>query len=292
VKPAPFDFYRASSCEQALSLLAEHGEDAKPLAGGQSLIPAMNFRLARPSVLVDLNGATDLAGIDRNSDGSLRIGAMTRHSAVERSQTVATHSPLLAETMPWVAHTQIRTRGTIGCSVAHADPAAELPAVFAALGARYLLRSQRDERWVPAEDFVTGLFTTTLEHGELVTAIEVPAPASRTGSAFVEMARRHGDFALAGVACAVTVGEQGQCVNARVALFGIGDGPLISAAASQVLRGSKLDEATIREASAVVESEVDPPSDIHASAAYRRHLSAVLTRRALTTAANRARGIP
>jgi carbon-monoxide dehydrogenase medium subunit len=252
----------------------------------------MNFRLARPSVLVDLNGATDLAGIERRSDGSLRIGAMTRHSAVERSQIVATHSPLLTEAMPWIAHTQIRTRGTIGGSVAHADPAAELPAVFSALGARYLLRSQRGQRWVAADDFVTGLFTTTLVHGELVTEIEVPASASRMGSAFVEMARRHGDFALAGVACAVTVGDQGQCISARVALFGIGDGPVVSAAASGILRGSKLDEAAIREACAVVESEVDPPSDIHATAAYRRHLSGVLTRRALMTAASRARGYP
>jgi CO/xanthine dehydrogenase FAD-binding subunit len=286
VKPAPFDWYRAGSTSEALALLAEHGNDAKPLAGGQSLIPAMNFRLARPAVLVDMNPAADMSGIELQPDGSLRIGAMTRQQAVERSTVVAAHAPLLAEAMPWIAHTQIRTRGTMGGSVAHADPAAELPAVFAALGARYQLRSLHRDRWIAAELFATGLFETALAPGELVTIIEIPAAAPRTGCAFVEMARRHGDFALAGVACTVTLDESGLCSGARVALFGIGDGPVVSQAASHLI-GAMPDEGVIREAAGAIESELDPPTDIHASAAYRKHLSVVLVRRALTSAVQR-----
>ena len=287
MKPAPFDWYCAGSADEALALLAEYGDDAKPLAGGQSLIPAMNFRLARPAVLVDMNPATDLSGIELQPDGSLRIGAMTRQQAVERSPAVAAHAPLLAEAMPWIAHTQIRTRGTMGGSVAHADPAAELPAIFSALGARYQLRSLHGDRWIAAELFVTGLFETALAPGEIVTSIEIPAAAPRTGSAFVEMARRHGDFALAGVACTVTLDESGRCSDARVALFGIGDGPVLSQAAATRLIGTLPDEGIIREAAAAIESEVDPPTDIHASAAYRKHLSVVLARRALTSAVQR-----
>jgi CO/xanthine dehydrogenase FAD-binding subunit len=290
VKPAPFEWYRAESATEALSLLAQYGEDAKPLAGGQSLIPAMNFRLARPAVLVDLNRAADLAGIEPTPSGGVRIGAMTRQQTIERSETIARRAPLLAETMPWVAHAQIRTRGTIGGSVAHADPAAELPAVFAAIGARYLLRSGTGERWVDAESFATGLFATDLHSGELLVSIELPPPQPGTGFAFIEMARRHGDFALAGVACSITMDRSGHCSDARVALFGIGDGPMLSEAASGTLIGAMPDDAVIREASASVESEVDPPSDIHATAAFRKHLSVVLTRRALTRAAERARG--
>jgi carbon-monoxide dehydrogenase medium subunit len=287
MKPAPFDWYRAGSADETLALLAQYGSDAKPLAGGQSLIPAMNFRLARPAVLVDMNAASDLSGITLQSDGSLRIGAMTRQQTVERSTAVATHAPLLAEAMPWVAHTQIRTRGTIGGSVAHADPAAELPAIFCALGARYELRSLQGQRWIAAESFVTGLFETALEQGEIVTVIEIPAAVPRTGSAFVEMARRHGDFALAGVACSVTLDESGRCAGARIALFGLGDGPVLSQSAAAILNGTVPDEAVIREAAAAIESEIEPPSDIHASAAYRNHLSVVLARRALTIAVRR-----
>ena len=290
MKPAPFEWYRADSATEALALLAEHGEDAKPLAGGQSLIPAMNFRLARPAVLVDLNNATEMMGIEPQGKGGVLIGAMTRQQSLERSATIATQAPLLKEAMPWVAHTQIRTRGTVGGSVAHADPAAELPAVFAALGARYLLRARDGERWVNADTFVTGLFATELRPGELLTTIEVPEPEQGMGYAFIEMARRHGDFALAGVACTMTLDASGRCSHARLALFGVGDGPVLCPTVTAILIGAVPDEAMIREASEAVESEVDPPSDIHASAAYRKHLSVVLTRRALARAAERANG--
>jgi carbon-monoxide dehydrogenase medium subunit len=247
----------------------------------------MNFRLARPSVLVDLNRAAELAGIELRPDGALRVGAMTRQREVERSADVRAHAPLLAEAMPSIAHAQIRTRGTVGGSVAHADPAAELPAVFAALGARFLVRSSGGERWIDADAFVTGLFVTALEPGELLTAIEIPAMAPRTGWAFAEMARRHGDFALAGVACVLTLDESGRCIRARVSLFGVGDGPVAGTVASQVLTGAMPGADVFREAAAAVESQVDPPSDIHATAAYRRHLIEVLTRRALARAAQR-----
>lgn len=288
MKPAPFEWYRADSAAEAVALLAEHGESAKPLAGGQSLIPAMNFRLARPAVLVDLNRATDLAGIETTNGGGVRIGAMTRQQAIERSEIISTRVPLLAEAMPWVAHVQIRTRGTVGGSVAHADPAAELPAVFTALGARYLLRSRAGERWVDAESFAAGLFATELQNGELLTRIEVPPPQQGTGVSFIEMARRHGDFALAGAACSITLDASGTCAAARVALFGIGDGPVLSASVARTLIGAVPDDKVIREASESVKTEVDPPSDIHATAAYRKHLSVVLTRRALIRAAERA----
>jgi carbon-monoxide dehydrogenase medium subunit len=288
VKPAPFAWYPAGSAEEALALLAEHGDAAKPLAGGQSLIPAMNFRLARPAVLVDLNGASELAGITPLPDGGLRLGAMTRHRAVERSADVAFRAPLLAETMPHVAHAQIRTRGTMGGSVAHADPAAELPAVFAALAARYLVRSGAGERWIPADTFATGLFATALEPGELLTAIDVPRMAPRTGTAFMEVARRHGDFALAGVAVTLTLDDAGRCAATRVVLLGVGDGPAVSVGAAAALAGRAPGSDAFTAAAAAVRAEVDPPADIHASSAFRRSLVEVLVRRALTRAAERA----
>lgn len=289
MKPPPFEWYRVDSAGEALTLLAEHGDSAKPLAGGQSLIPALNFRLARPAVLVDLNHAADLTGIEPTQSGGVRMGAMTRQRAVERSDTIMTRAPLLAEAMPWVAHAQIRTRGTVGGSIAHADPAAELPAVFAALGARYLLQSRDGERWVNADSFTTGLFATELRTGELLTSIELPSPQPGTGHAFIEMARRHGDFALAGVATSLTLDASGRCSSLRLALFGVGDGPLVSAAAARTLVGARPDDDVIRDASAAAGSELDPPSDIHATAEYRRHLARVLTGRALRRAVERAK---
>jgi carbon-monoxide dehydrogenase medium subunit len=288
MKPALFEYLRPVSIDAALAVLAER-DDAKPLAGGQSLIPAMNFRLAAPAALVDLNELAELAGISEQQ-GRLRIGAMTRHSAVERDPLVRRLAPLLAEAMEYVAHPQIRNRGTIGGSLAHADPAAELPAVMLALDAVLILRSASGERRVEARDFFTGLFATALAPGELITAIEVPAMSPRTGWAFEEFARRHGDDALVGVAALVTLDEAGRCARARLALLSVGDGPVLATGAMDLLTGSALDDATIRNAAEhVATAEIQPPSDIHASEAYRRQLARVLTRRAVARAVARAR---
>ncbi|HLB55040.1 MAG TPA: xanthine dehydrogenase family protein subunit M [Gemmatimonadales bacterium] len=288
MKPPPFEYYRPSSLEGALTLLAER-EEAKPLAGGQSLIPAMNFRLAAPAMLVDLNDLGELAGITAAGAG-IRIGAMTRHSAVERDRRIAERAPLLWETMPHIAHPQIRNRGTVGGSLAHADPAAELPAVMVAVEATVLLRSTRGERRVPAAEFFTGLFRTALLPGELVTAIEIPPLPPRTGWAFEEFARRHGDYALVGVAVLVTLDGGGRCERARIALLSVGDGPVLATRAMGTLQDSDLDASVIREAAERgARDDIEPPSDIHASEAYRRQLTRVLTRRALTRAVARAR---
>ncbi|HEV3216484.1 MAG TPA: xanthine dehydrogenase family protein subunit M [Vicinamibacterales bacterium] len=288
MKPAPFEYFRPRTIDEALGLLAEHAGHAKPLAGGQSLIPAMNFRLATPAVLVDLNALSDLAYI-KGDDQGLRIGGMTRQRAVERSALVAREAPLVAETMPFIAHPAIRTRGTIGGSLAHADPAAELPAVMLALNARFSLRSAGGSRSVSADDFFTGLFSTAVEPGELLTEITVPKAGSRTGFAFQEISRRRGDFALVGVAASVTLDEAGCCAGARIALLSVGDRPVLAGQAAKAMAGRTPSPDTIRAAaSAAAGTDIDPPSDIHASAKYRRQLASVLTRRVLTVAFERA----
>lgn len=288
MKPPVFEYFRPDSTEEALELLASQ-PGAKPLAGGQSLIPAMNFRLAAPAVLVDLNGITSLAGIGPLAGGGLRIGAMTRHRDVEASSLVAARAPLLAEAMPFVAHPQIRSRGTLGGSLAHADPAAELPAVMLALGATLVLTSRSGERRLPASEFFTGLFATALGSGELLTAIELPPRAAASGSAFLEQTRRHGDYALVGVAARVTLAGSGACESARVALFSVGEGPVLAERVAVALEGLRPDAGVIQAASHAVQGDIDPPSDIHAGAAYRRQLARVLTGRALERAVERAR---
>jgi len=290
VKPAPFRYHAPESLDEALALLAEHGFDAKPLAGGQSLVPAMNFRLARPAVLVDLNRIPGLASIEpADANGGLRLGAMTRQRAAERSALVAEHASLLAEALPLVAHPQIRNRGTVGGSLAHADPAAELPAVAVALGARLLAaRAGGRERWIPAADFFTGLMATALEPDELLVAIEIPPPAPRTGWAFRELARRHGDYALIGVAAGVTLDGAGRCADARVVLLSAGERPVAAAGAAATLAGAEPGAEAARAGAEAAAAEADPPGDIHASADYRRQLIRVLVRRALEAAFERA----
>ena len=288
MKPAPFEYFRPSSLDEALSLLAEHGGDAKPLAGGQSLIPAMNFRLATPSVLVDLNGLRELSYI-RDSEGGVHIGGMARQRSVERSTVILQRAPLIAETMPHIAHPAIRNRGTIAGSLAHADPAAELPAVMLALKATLLVSSTSDTREVAAEDFFVGLFSTAVQPGELLTEIRIPPPPQRTGFAFQEISRRHGDFALVGVAAAVQLDDHGRCAQARVALLSVGDRPMLARHAATALTGQAPSAESIRAAAdAAATQDIDPSSDIHASARYRRQLANVLTRRVLTRAFERA----
>jgi CO/xanthine dehydrogenase FAD-binding subunit len=287
MKPGPFTYERASSLEHALTILSRHPE-AKPLAGGQSLIPAMNFRIAQPAMLVDLGGVRELSGITAMPDGGLRIRAMTRHVDVERSALVKERAPLLSQAIGHVAHPQIRTRGTMGGSLAHADPSAELPAVMLALGAQFILRSVNVERRIDAGAFFTGLFATALAPGELLVAVEIPARPTRSGSAFLEVARRHGDYAMAGVAVELSLDGAGNIRSARLSLLSVGHTPVL-AQAGIALAGRPADEATAIACAEAVRLEVDPPSDIHADGEYRRHLAAVLTRRALTSAIAEAR---
>lgn len=280
MKPAPFEYVRPRSVSEAIAALAEGGYAAKVLAGGQSLIPAMNFRLAQPSVLIDLGPLEELRGIRVDGD-RLRIGAMTRQRDVERSAAVREHAPLLAGVMPWIAHPQIRNRGTIGGSLAHADPAAELPAVLLALDATFTAQGPEGTRRIPVEEFYTGLFETALEPDEILTEVDIPVwtPAARW--AFEEVSRRHGDFALAGVAVRLSVNEDGSVDDVAIALLSVDDGPVLSAAGAAVLLGERLGEASIEAAAEATAAALDPPADIHASAEFRRHLAHVLTRRAL-----------
>src|SRR5688500_16880571 len=284
MKPASFEYFRPQSLDEAMSLLAEYGADAKPLAGGQSLIPAMNFRLATPSVLVDLNGLPELSYI-KDDSGDVRIGGMARQRAVERSRTVAERVPLITETMPHVAHPAIRNRGTIGGSLAHADPAAELPAVMVALNATLAISSKSGVRDVAASEFFIGLFTTAIQPGELLTQIRIPPAAPRSGFAFEEISRRHGDFALVGVAAAVDLDGDKRCSAARIALLSVGDRPILAEQAAKTLVGQTPSREVVRSAAdAAATRDIDPSSDIHASARYRRQLAGVLTRRALERA--------
>jgi len=289
MKPAPFKYYAPTTVDEALAHLAEYGWDAKPLAGGQSLIPMMNFRLAQPSVIVDLNNISELFYIRPDGDGGLLIGAMTRQARVERDPLVAERAPLVHEVMPQIAYPQIRTRGTFGGSLAHADPSAELVAVSVALDGRFKLRSQAGERWVSADEFFVGLFTTVLEPEELLVEIALPPMPPRSGWAFQQITRRHHDFCIAGVAVVVTLDDQDRCDQARLVFLSVGDGPVNARQAAEMLKGqtptTELIEAVAEKAA---RDEIDPGSDIHASAEYRRHLAEVLARRALTQAFERA----
>lgn len=288
MKPAPFEYVAPDTLEATLELLAQHGDDAKLLAGGQSLIPTMNFRLSQPAKIIDLNRIPGLQYI-RQENGSLRIGAVTRQRTVERDSRVAQISPLLAEVMPHIAHPQIRNRGTVGGSIAHADPAAELPAVAVALNARFRVMSVNGERWVPADAFFQGIFAVDLQPEELLVEIVFPAWRARTGWSFREVARRHGDFALAGVAATVTLDAQDRCSAARLVYLSVGERPIDAAGAASLLVGGKLTAETVSAAAdRAAETEIDPSGNIHASVGYQRHLVRVLTAQALWEAQGRA----
>jgi carbon-monoxide dehydrogenase medium subunit len=287
MKPAPFDYQAPHSLEEALALKARHGDDAKFLAGGQSLIPAMNFRLVQAALLVDVNGVPGLDFI-RAHGGELRMGALTRQRRLERDPLVAQHAPLLRETMPHVAHPQIRNRGTLGGSLAHADPAAELPVIAVALGARLRAQSTRGERWISADDFFKGLFTTDLAPDEMLVEVALPALPPRTGTAFMEFARRRGDYALMGVAAVVMLEGDGVCQPARLVYLNAGDGPVSAKQAAGILQGEKPSPQVIEAAAASAGDEIYPMGNVHASPDYQRHLARVLTQRALTLAFERA----
>ena len=290
MKPAPFEYQAPASLEAALDVLARHGGEAKILAGGQSLIPVMNFRLAEPALLVDINKLTELDFIRRGEDGSLRIGGLTRQRRLERDPLVAEAAPLLHEAVPFIAHPQIRNRGTFGGSLAHADPAAELPALAVALRARLRLRRAGGERWVDAVDFFAGLFTTALEPDEILVEAAIPPLPPRTGWAFLEVARRHGDYAQVGIAALVTLDDAGRCREARLVYLSAGDRPIEAREAARLLAGEEISPPAIAAAAEKASrDEMNPFGDIHASAEFKRHLARVLTGRALRRAAERAR---
>jgi CO/xanthine dehydrogenase FAD-binding subunit len=288
VKPAPFEYEAPEGLDEALALLARHGDEAKVLAGGQSLVPLLALRLARPGHLVDLGRIPGLAYIEERA-GELRIGAMTRQAAVERSPLVRARCPLLADAVRLIGHPAIRSRGTIGGSLAHADPAAELPAVMRALGAQFTIAGPRGRREVGAGAFFTGLLTTAVAPDELLIDVAVPIPPPCTGAAFLEVSRRSGDFALVGVAAIVTWGAAGACAGASVALAGVDSVPVEAEEAARLLPGTRLEPAVVGAVVAGLTRRLAPPGDLHASAAYRREVAGVLVRRALGTAAGRAR---
>ncbi len=290
MKPAPFEYEAPTSLDAALDLMARHGADAKLLAGGQSLIPVMNFRLAEPALLVDINRVAELDFLRQDADGTLRIGALTRQRRLERDPLVAKVAPLLHEAVPFIAHPQIRNRGTFGGSLAHADPAAELPALAVALDARLRLRRTGGDRWVDAAGFFAGLFTTALEPEEILVEAAIPPAPPRTGWAFLEIARRHGDYAQAGIAARVTLDESGRCREARLVYLSAGDAPVQAREAARLLAGQELSEAAIEAAAEKASrDEIHPPGDVHSTPEFKRHLARVLTRRALRKAAERAR---
>ncbi|MCJ7555888.1 MAG: xanthine dehydrogenase family protein subunit M, partial [Gammaproteobacteria bacterium] len=274
--------------EETLDLLAEHGEDVKILAGGQSLIPSMNFRMLQPRMLVDINRLKDLDTIRANEKGGVTIGAMARQASIEHSDLIAERAPLLHETLPNIAHPQIRNRGTLGGSLAHADPASELPVYALARQARMRVRSAKEERWVEAVDFFLGMFTTAINPGEMLAEIEIPPLPEGTGWSFQEMARRRGDYALMGLAALLTLDSDGICQDARLVYLNAGDGPTRATQAEKTLIGEKPGPEVFAAAASVAsEQEIDPFGSVHATVEFQRHLAHVLTRRALQTAHER-----
>lgn len=292
MKPAWFDYYAPRSVSEAVHLLAEAGRDGRVLAGGQSLMPMLNCRIVSPAVLVDINRIEELDRVEA-TDASLTLGALVRHAELLRNPQIRAGWPLLTEATTYVAHQAIRNRGTVCGSISHNDPAAEQPSMLVTLGGTVVIAGVTGRRELPAEEFLTGMMSNALEPGEMVVAVRYPRPAAGTSTAFVEFARRLGDFALAGAAATLTL-RKGVCEQARLTVVGMCDGPVRAREAEAVLRGRALDRRTSKdafaEAVAKVVACVAPSEDVHASADYRRHLAGVMTARALQTAFERSGG--
>jgi carbon-monoxide dehydrogenase medium subunit len=286
VKPAPFEYHVPESIDDVVALLAEHGDEAKPLAGGQSLVPMLALRLTRFEHLIDLNRVEALTRVEER-DGAVVLGAMTRQVALERNG--ATAVPLLGLAAPLIGHFQIRNRGTVGGSIAHADPAAELPAVTLTLDATLEVTSTTGTKDIAAADFFVGTWTTLLEDDELLSAIRFPVWSGRCGFAIEEVARRHGDFALTGAVCAVAIDDNNVVQRAAISLLGMGSTPLRASAAEQALVGSAGDAPALAEIAQLAIADLDPPEDIHASSRYRRSVGAHVVERALAGALQEAR---
>jgi aerobic carbon-monoxide dehydrogenase medium subunit len=287
MKLPPFEYEAPTTVSEAVDLLAEHLDEASVLAGGQSLIPLLALRLARPAVLIDINGIDELSGVWA-TDGSVAIGAMTREYVAEESKTVADTVPLLAAALPLIGHEAIRSRGTIGGSLAHADPAAELPAVARALDAEFVVRGQSGERVIPAAQWFEGYLTTSRHPGELLLEVRFPAAGPGTGVSFQEVARRHGDFAIVGLAASLVLAG-GVISDARLAFAGLSDVPVRATAAEDLLVGERPSAGLFDEAARRATDDVDPPDDLHGSSDYRKTVAAVVVRRGLRAASDNAR---
>ena len=289
MKPPPVKYQRARDSEEAVDLLSEHGYEAKLLAGGQSLVPLMSYRLVQPGVLIDLNPATDLDHVGEDN-GHLVIGSMTRQRTVETSALVRDRLPVLAEALRHVGHVTIRNRGTIGGSLAHADPAAELPVVLLALDGKVVVQGSAGTRTIAAGDLFVGPMTTALEPTEILTSVRIPRPDAGTGASIVELARRHGDFAIVIAMALVHLDGSGRCDMARIALGGVEAAPARMNAAESGLLGAEPSGAAIEAAADAAAAGVDPIGDIHASESYRRDMTRVFVKRALAQAVERAKG--
>ncbi len=285
MKPARFEYFCPRTVDEAVDLLAEYGDEGKVLAGGQSLVPLMNMRLARPAVIIDINRIDGFGNL-REQNGVLCFGALTRQRAAERSPVVAERCPLLRDALRLVGHAQIRNRGTLGGSIAHADPAAELTAILSALDGEVTARSAHGTRKIAAADLFVTYLTTALDPRELIVEIRIPALPRGAGWSWMEISRRHGDFALAGVGVVLTV-RRGAIAETRIALTGVGPTPVRAAAAERLLVGRAPSDTLWDEAAEAVRAAVTPDGDIHASAEYRKHVAGVLTQRALREALSR-----
>ncbi|HEX3193152.1 MAG TPA: xanthine dehydrogenase family protein subunit M [Streptosporangiaceae bacterium] len=287
MKLPPVEYEAPTTVAEAIDLLAEHGDEASVLAGGQSLIPLLALRLARPEVLIDINGIDELSGVSA-ADGHVAIGATTREYVAEESGTVADTLPLLAAALPLIGHEAIRSRGTIGGSLAHADPAAELPAVARALDAEFVVRGPSGMRVIPAAQWFDGYLTTSRRPDELLTEVRFPAAGPGTGVSFEEVARRHGDFAIVGLATSL-VFSGGVISEARLAFAGVSDVPVRAAAAEDLLAGERPSAELFDEAARRATEDLDPPADLHGSSDYRKTVAAAVVRRGLRAAADNAR---
>lgn len=286
MKPPPLEYARPESLDEALALLAEAGDEAKVLAGGQSLLPLLAFRMTRPELLVDIGRLEELDHISL-SDGTLSVGALATHRAVERMEALPERCPAIREAVSQIGHVAIRNRGTVGGSMAHADPAAEWPVLALVLDAEFEARTAQRSRVIPAAEMFVSYMQTELRSDELLTGMRFALPPPQAGSAFVEVARRHGDFAMGGAAAVLAV-EGGRVVHARVGVMSAGLTPLRSGESEQLLLGQEPSEELVAEAAAAVDGVIDPLDDVHGPAEYKRHLARVTTRRALATALERA----
>jgi CO/xanthine dehydrogenase FAD-binding subunit len=290
MKPAPFEYFAPVDIAEALDLLARYGDEAKVLAGGQSLMPLMNMRLARPHVVIDINRLSELSYISLEAAGGLTIGALTRQRAIERSGVIRQHNPLLAAAMPCIGHFQIRNRGTVGGSIVHADPAGELPALSLALEAEFVLRSAKTQRVVGAAEFFRTYLTTAIEPVEVLTEIRLPSWKPQWRWGFQEVCRREGDFALVGAVALLQMDDDAVCQTARLTMFGVGGTPVQLHAVEEMLSDRPVDDRMLDAVAKVVAHALQPDSDIHASAEYRKEVGGVIARRALKAALGTVKG--